>query len=41
MAAGMTVEVIDRAISIATRRGELRIMADRDGLPIAIGRRRA
>lgn len=41
LAVGMSVEVIESAISIATRRGELRIVADRDGLPIAIGGRRA
>jgi hypothetical protein len=40
LAAGMSVEVIENAISIATRRGELRIVADRDGLPVAIGGRR-
>jgi hypothetical protein len=40
IAAGMSVEVIETAISVATRRGELRIVADRDGLPIAIGGRR-
>jgi hypothetical protein len=37
----MSVEVIESAISIATRRGELRIVADRDGMPIAIGGRLA
>jgi hypothetical protein len=37
LASGLTMAQVESAISVATRRGELRIVADRDGLPIAIG----
>ena len=39
MAAGMSMEVIEAAISVATRRGEMRIEADRDGTILAVRRR--
>jgi hypothetical protein len=38
-AAGLTVEQIESAISIASRRGELQVAADRDGAILALGRR--
>ncbi len=39
MAAGMSMEVIEAAISVATRRGEMRIEADRDGTILAVRQR--
>jgi hypothetical protein len=36
IASGMSMEVIETAIGIATRRGELRIEADRDGTILAV-----
>jgi hypothetical protein len=39
MAAGMSMEVLETAISVATRRGELRIEAGRDGAILAVRRR--
>jgi hypothetical protein len=39
MAAGMSMEVIETALSIATRRGELRIEAGSDGSVLAMRRR--
>jgi hypothetical protein len=41
VAAGLSMDQVESAISVATRRGELWIVADRDGMPIAIGGRRA
>jgi hypothetical protein len=34
----MSMEVIEAAISVATRRGEMRIEADRDGTILALRR---
>jgi hypothetical protein len=39
IAAGMSMEVIEAAISVATRRGEMRIEADRDGTILAVRQR--
>jgi hypothetical protein len=38
MAVGMSMEVIEAAISVATKRGEMRIEADRDGTILAVRR---
>ncbi len=40
-ASGLTMAQVESAISVATRRGELMITADRDGTVLAIAGRRA
>jgi hypothetical protein len=39
MAAGLSTELVESAFSIATRRGELRLEAARDGVIMAVRQR--